>query len=255
MGIQSFVRQYLKSKYGKAFSFSPPGDVTVVIKDLMEHMQTIPEASINSLDDLLQFHVNIVKSVLYSQGNRIHTMHILVDREPPPVKRMIEHKERYKKIDMLPAEGAPYLPVKGSDVIPNPWIRFSSNFRLRQREYFPRLFNVLMDERWIMPRPGQKIVLHGFPGYSEYVRVYSQKKDAFEGNARGEILQIHRWNPATELPITPEMEERDPDLYNRVYMFQHVPPCSEWPQGLILPFCFDVLFCRLIATFYFDVLF
>jgi hypothetical protein len=231
MGLPSFARAYLKRKYLSAFSFKRPEDPTVVIMDLMEFIKVVPE-NVHTLDDAVRYFVNRVKSELYNNP-RLHTLIVLVDRTPPPVKRAVEHAKRYKNKDVFDAAGAPYLPVKGTDLVPSPWISFAGNYRLLQRELYGRLLNAFMDGYHLVPRPGQKLILHGFPGYMEYVRVYKQQAYAINTNDRGEVKQMHVWNTSSELPITEEMEKRDPDLYNRIFVFENVPPCAEWPQGLL----------------------
>jgi hypothetical protein len=233
MGHPTFARAHLKQKYLSAFSFKSPTNYSVVIYDLMKDMKSLPE-NVHTLDDVFYYFCNRLKSFLYDAPPCMTTLIVLVDREPPPVKRMVTHGKRYKNKDVFESSGAPYLPVKGTDLVPNPWIRFAGNFQLLQRELYPRLLNVFMSGNFLMPRPGQKIVFHGFPGYIEYVATYKQQAYALHSNDKNEVPQIHYWNPETELPITPEMEKRDPQLYNRIFYVENIPPCQEWPQGYVM---------------------
>lgn len=231
MGIDSFVRAYLKRHYTRAFSFTMPNNHSIVIMDLMEHMKSVPK-SVITLDDLTWHLVNKIKVNLFKKGN-VRVLVVLVDKDPPPVKRMVEHENRYKGKDVLDPKDGPYLPVKGTDLIVNPWIRFAGSYINLQRELYPRLLNAFMDPYYITPRPGQSIIFHGFPGYCEYETVFKQQPYALEQNSRGEVKRIHQWNVATELPITEEMEKRDKDLYNRVFIYENVVACEMYPRGFI----------------------
>jgi hypothetical protein len=194
----------------------------------------MPE-EVTTIDDAVLYLVNKIRTVLYQTGSTIETVIVMVDRKPPPVKRMIEHKRRYGKKDIYsskPGKG-PYLSADGSAMRPNPWISFAGNYKLLQRELYPRLFNAFMIGKLLVPRPGQSIILHGFPGYSEWVPVFSQNTYNIGTRDSGEVEQVHIWNYETELPLTKEEEKKDPNLYNRVYVIENVSPCMEWPQGFI----------------------
>lgn len=230
MGLPSFARAHLKRKYLPAFSFKSPQDHSVIIYDLMMVMKSLPD-NVITLDDVIHYVVGRVKSFLYDAPPCMTTMVVLVDRSPPPVKRMVEHAKRYKDKDVFDEKDAPYLPIKGTDLVPSPWIRFAGNYHLLQRELYPRLLNAFMQ---LMPRLGQQIILHGFPGYIEYVTTYKQQAYALHSNDANEVPQVHFWNAATELPITPEMEKRDPNIYNRIFTVENIPPCGEWPQGYVM---------------------
>jgi len=234
MGLPTFARKYLKETYADAFSFSAPepgssSAPTVCVYDLMKDLKYMPE-NILTLDDAIRYLVNKIKSVLL----RVTTLRVIVvcvDRAPPCVKRMVTHTGRYKSKDVYDAKKGPYLPTKSSGLIPTPWIRFAGNYKLLQREFYPRLFNAFMDGTYIVPQPGQMIVLHGFPAYSEWITVYKQQSSTINTNDRGQVEQIHFWKADLELPITKAMEREDPNLYNRIYVFENVPPCPLFPQG------------------------
>lgn len=233
MGLPTFARKYLKEIYAGAFSFScpkgPSGDPTVCVYDLMKDLKYVPE-NILSVDDALTYLTNKIKFLLLSVPT-LRVVIVCVDRKPPPVKRMVTHGKRYKGKDVFETNNGPYLPTKAAGLIPTPWIRFAGNYKLLQREFYPRLFNAFMDGSKIVPNPGQMIVLHGFPAYSEWVTVYKQQNYTLGTNDRGQIKQVHMWRTDIELPITKTMERDDVDLYNRIYVFENVPPCAQFPQG------------------------
>lgn len=235
MGLPTFARKYLKETYADAFSFScpkgPGGDPTVCVYDLMKDLKWMPE-SILTVDDALTYLTGKIKTLLLKIPT-LRAVIVTVDRKPPPVKRMVTHGKRYSKKDVFEAKNGPYLPTKSSGLIPTPWIRFAGNYKLLQREFYPRLFNAFMDGSKVMPGPGQMIVLHGFPAYSEWVTVYKQQNHHIGTNDRGQVKQVHMWRNDIELPITKAMEREDPHLYNRIYVFENVPPCAQFPQGYL----------------------
>lgn len=234
MGLPTFARKYLKETYTDAFSFSAPdgsGKPTVCVYDLMKDLKYMPE-NIQTLGDAIIYLVSKIKYVLLKIPT-IRVIIVCVDRRPPPVKRMVTHTGRYKSKDVFETKGGPYLPRLMKDLIPSPWIRFAGNYKLLQREFYPRLFNAFMDGQHIVPSPGQMIVLHGFPGYTEWITVYGQKNHHIGTNERGQIEQVHHWKVDGELPITKGMEREDPDMYNRVYVIENVPPCAQFPNGYL----------------------
>jgi hypothetical protein len=231
MGLPTFARKYLKETYATAFSYSPTGDPTVCVYDLMKDVKHMPD-EITTLDDVLHYLVNKVKTFMMNTPN-LRVMIVCVDRKPPPVKRMVTHAGRYKNKDVFEAKNGPYLPMKAQGLIPTPWIRFAGNYKLLQRELYPRLFNAFMDGNHIVPKPGQMLVLHGFPAFSEWITIYKQHSNHINTNERGQIKQVHFWKADLELPITKDMERADPDLYNRIYVFENVPPCQQFPQGYL----------------------
>jgi len=233
MGLPTFARKYLKETYTAAFSYSLAGldGPTVCVYDLMKDVKYMPP-EITTLDDVLHYLVNKVKTFMLNTPN-LRVMIVCVDRKPPPVKRMVTHKDRYKNKDVFKAKDGPYLPMKAQGLVPTPSIRFAGNYKLLQRELYPRLFNAFMDGNHIIPKPGQMLVLHGFPAYSEWVTVYKQHSNHINTNERGQIKQVHFWKADLELPITKELEQADRDLYNRIYVFENVPPCQQFPQGYL----------------------
>jgi len=231
MGLPTFARKYLKETYTTAFSYSLVGDPTICVYDLMKDVKYMPD-EITTLDDVLHYLVNKVKTFMLNTPN-LRVMIVCVDRKPPPVKRMVTHTGRYKNKDVFEAKNGPYLPMKAQGLVPTPWIRFAGNYKLLQRELYPRLFNAFMDGQHIVPKPGQMLVLHGFPAYSEYITVYKQHSNHINTNERGQVRQIHMWKADLELPITKAMERDDPDLYNRIYVYENVPPCQQFPQGYL----------------------
>lgn len=229
MGLPTFVRKHLSTKYLPAFTFELKGNPTVAIYDLMQDLKFLP-ADVTTLESAINFYINKIKSILYKNGTSIRTIIVMVDRKPPPVKRMVTHGKRYEKKDVLKGKG-PFLPECGADLVPTPWIRFAGNYKLLQREFYPRLFNAFINGQNIVPKVGQSIILHGFPGYAEYVAVYKQQPHMINNNHLGHELQLHTWNIARELPIKKERELRDPDLYNRVFIIENVAPSQQFPNG------------------------
>lgn len=232
MGLPTFVREWLKTRYLHCFKFSLDGVPTVAIKDLMEDIKFIPpDANYSTVGDVVGYFVSKIKAILFKPGTSIRTLIVMVDRAPPPIKRLVTHGPRYKGKDVLSAEEGPYLGAHDTDLLfDGPWIRFAGNYKLLQRELYPRLFNALMT---LQVKPGQMLILHGFPGYTEWTTVHYQHAYSTVGNGRGQVLQVHTWCTASELPLTEARERNDPDLYNRVFINEHVAPCAEHPRGFI----------------------
>lgn len=229
MGLPTFARDYLKQTYSSAFSFDAHGEPTICVYDLMKDLKYMPD-SVKMLDDAILYIVNKVKTVFLNVPT-LRVIIVCVDRKPPVVKRMVTHTKRYKNKDVFEAKGAPYLPVKYSALIPTPWIRFAGNYKLLQRELYPRLFNAFMDGIHFVPPSGRMLVLHGFPGYCEWETVYKQHTSTIKTNERGQVKRVHLWRVDLELPISKDMERDDPDMYNRVFVFENIPPCEQFPQG------------------------
>lgn len=230
MGLPTFARAHLKSTYLGAFSFTCKAAPTVCVYDLMKDVKYMPD-TVTTMEDVLVYLVNKIKTVLVKAGSTIKIIVVCVDRKPPPVKRMVTHGKRYKDKDVFMTKEGPYLPIQNKDLVPNPWIRFAGNYKLLQRELYPRLFNAFMDGIHIVPKPGQMIILHGFPGYMEYVTIYKQQAYSMGTNKQGQVKEVHIWKSATELPLTRERERSDPDLYNRIYVIENVEPCPQFPSG------------------------
>jgi hypothetical protein len=242
MGLPTFAKLELKKRYGDAFSFKRKHDPSVIVYDLMKDVKYMPtdyknpENSVNTLDDAIYYCTNKIKHLLHNSSFKVRVIIVCVDRKPPSAKRLITHGDRYDKKNVFShKDNKAYLPEKLSDLIPNPWIQFAGNYRLLQREFYPRLFNAFMDGIHILPGPGQMIVLHGFPGKTEYVPMYSQRA-YIETDDRGFANQIHMWKESSELPISREEEKRDPDLYNRIYYIENIIPGinAKYPQGGIV---------------------
>jgi hypothetical protein len=233
MGLPTFARAYLKQKYAKCFSYEKKGiQPQVITYDLMKDVKYLPP-NIVTLNDLLVYLTGKIKNELYQPG--VETIIVLVDRKPLQIKRLVTHQKRYKDKDVLKSKEGPYLPKRFNEKVNHldPWIRFAGNYKLLQRELYPLLLNAFLSGDFVTPRPGQTIILHGFPGYCEYIYVESKFKHTLRTDGQGRYEVIHQWRPDMELPITKKMEQEDPDLYNRVFLIENVPPCAEFPQGLM----------------------
>ncbi len=239
MGLGSEERNQLRIRYAKAFSFSCTIEASIAIVDFMQFVKVInPDAL--TVGDLVNYFVGKIKELALKNSN-LQEVIVIVDKAPHPVKRMVEHKKRYEKANVLEAiNGKAYLPAKLTDMLPGKagadsrekqaeWLRFAGNYKLLQRELYPRLYNAFMFD--FIPRCGQKLILCGFPGYSEFVDAVEPgawyvKEDP---NGRGYYVPA----PWRAFPITEEMEKEDEDLYNRVYIVEHGYPNDVDPQGPI----------------------
>lgn len=230
MGLTPFARVHLTEKYVQAFSFTRPKDATVVVYDLMKDLKFVPD-TVTTLDAAILYITGKINALLKSIEFPIQTVVVLVDRKPPPVKRMVTHSKRYKGKNVLRARDGPYLPVQLTHLIPTPWIRFAGNYKNLQREFYPRLLNAFMDNIHLTMRPGQTVVFHGFPGYTEWQTTFN--KEAYKGGSdeRGRVEIVHTWKESSELPIKKQQEQDDPDLYNRIFYIKCHYPDEAHPQG------------------------
>src|SRR5271163_567063 len=189
MGLPTFAKKFLKEQYNAAFSFDCPFEPTVIVLDMMMFLKFRPP-NVTTLEESINYDVDKIITLLNTQ-NRLRHLIVTVDRKPLPVKRMVAHKKRYEKKDVFPAKGGPYLPQKKSDPIPDPWIQLAGNYKLLQREYYPLLLNALLA---VVPRPGQKLVLHGFPGYMETLLYPRALPFTLRTTDKGEAVVPHYWS-------------------------------------------------------------
>jgi len=231
MGLESWTKERLIKWYRHAFSYDLKAAPEVAIVDLMQFLKAIPD-DIITLNDLVGFYVSIVLALFNKYPSLTHIV-VCVDRAGvhSPVKAMVTHTKRYKGVDVLDPAKGPYLPLKGIEPIPTPWINFAASGANMRRELYPRIFNAFMDGNLVLG-PGKSIILHGFPGRSQSVRVRATYTGNGTGDSGGYAEQVQRW-VGHELPISAEDEARDPDLYNRVYFVQHVAPCQQYPRGMM----------------------
>lgn len=238
MGLTGFARKYLRQKYAQAFSFKKPGMPHVIIYDLMKDVKYLPP-KVDTLRGILKYLVDRVKEHFFVDG--VETCIVLVDRKPLDVKRAITHKKRYEtnnRVNRLDENNGPYLPQSLDEKLNlggtnRPWIDFACNYKNLQRELYPLLLNAFLTDEYIVPRPYQKLYLHGFPGFVEYQYVDPRFAHTLRTDGRGKSEVVHLWQAQYELPLTEKGENDDPNLYNRVFFKEHIPPCFEYKQGLM----------------------
>lgn len=235
MGFDTKARdEYRDNLFAKAFSFAlqKSDNPTIAIVDFMAFVKVLPD-EIKLRHEMIEYFCNKVKRIMKPESIRVCI--VLVDGKKIPVKHMVVHTTRYANINVYKYEkGKCYLPKKALDLVPTEWNRFAGNYKLLRRELYPILFNAFMNCDIFTPRPGQMLVLSGFPGRSRYETVYRTNAWDLPTNAHNQQLVVQMWNVERELPITPEMEEADPDLYNRVYILENVVPCPDFPQGALI---------------------
>jgi hypothetical protein len=233
MGVDTWVRDFLISRYHGAFSFDLVGTPTTCTMDFMQFVKSIPD-DIHTLNDLVGYFTGIIMGV-FSRNPSIMRLIVCVDRTGihSPVKGMVTHVTRYKRVDVLDPDKGPYLPSDETGKVPKPWLGFAASGLLLRRELYPRLFNAIIGGVHKRLAPGKSIILHGFPGRSEYqVERAAHPYEAGTSSVTNPIKQVRLWKKS-ELPITADDEARDKDLYNRIYFVEHVAPCPGWPQGMI----------------------
>jgi hypothetical protein len=229
MGLPTFARQELRDRFTRAFSFAlstKKALPTVCMFDLMQAVKYL-DKSILTKGEAIDYFVDRIKYILLSKESFIQKLVVFVDTKPIPVKRMVEHKKRYKNREKLSAKKGPYLGKDDNSLLPD-WSQFSANYKLLQRELYPRLFNALMQ---LTLKPGQIIILSGFPGRSRFETIYGEKPWEAKRSLRDNQVRVVKFWDEDELPITKKQEQEDPDLYNRTYTYEHVAPCEQFPNG------------------------
>jgi hypothetical protein len=98
------------------------------------------------------------------------------------------------------------------------WRRYTANRDLVRRELYPLIFNAFLSDKYFCPEEGEQLILHGLPGQWVYrQRVVGKDYAIAEAGDRGVPELVPRSR------ITPEDEQDDPDLYNRVFCIKRGP--------------------------------
>jgi hypothetical protein len=233
MGLPPEERNFFRTTFGAAFTFTLKGDPTVAIVDFMQYVKSIGK-DVATKDQMLTYFINNIQFLMMDKTSTFRTVIVMVDGIPPPVKRMIEHKKRYAKKDVFDAKKGPYLPKRGCDLIPaqDQWIRFAGNYKLLRRELYPELFNAFMRCTHFTPPVGKTLILSGFPGRSAWENLSGPGSWDNPAHSQGRVRVVRFWEPS-ELPITSAMEKMDPDLYHRCYVLVNEAPCPEFPRGAL----------------------
>lgn len=250
MGIKKWVKEFFRNRYRKAYldEGEEPTDGNVLIVDFMQYMKYIPD-EVKTLGDLLHFLMSHLKRKITSFKGRLQVIVICFDQKATDhecnLVKSICYQSRYKNTDFYPAEGAPYLPKRDDGQLPPEWNRFCGSSTLLRRELYPLIYNCCLDSRYVQLRFGQSLVLQGLPGRTmdDIPNMKQNHKQLFSAGVydpkheeafASAMCQLVPWDRAW-LPITPEMEQRDKDLYNRVYVIKAVPPNvdARFPKGFL----------------------
>ena len=211
MGTGTSERNEMRKMFSAAFTATldeaAKASLSIVIIDFMQYVKYI-KPKYRMLSDIMNYFVGRVQKLMLEKFTNARVFIVLVDGRPVPVKRMVEHVGRYKEKNVFSAKKGPYLPKNWSDLVPEPWIQFAGNYKLLRRELYPLLFNAFLFCTHFVPRPGQMLVLSGFP---------SPSPSPAEGGGREDVQP---WN-LSSLPITKQAELADADMYHRVYFVEH----------------------------------
>lgn len=234
MTFGSETKDFVEEQFPGAFKWvlDKSKNHTILICDFMQFTKSKPN-SVETLDELIQHFKQIVLQLLYRTCSTLRICIICVDGKPVEVKRMVAHVKRYGGKEILKYDPKqPRLPAKGTDLVPKDWITFAGNYELLRRELYPLLFNTFMFD--VEPLPGQSLILSGFPGRSGYAQAHVERPWECQTNDHGRVWQVKKWERSHELPITPQMEAEDTDLYHRVYLVENVPACPQFPEGALV---------------------
>jgi hypothetical protein len=225
MGLPSAIKKLIMARYGKAFLEATAPRAPIRVIDFMQHVKSIPD-EMTSAKDFARWLVKtkVLDLLERSQYNGVTMVIVCVDRDrlPNKVKRSRGKLEVHEK--------APHIV---DDIIPEDWAAFSSSRKRLQRELFPLIFNAFMDENFARVEPGQEIILNGFPGIYD---VEFRRRTAMVGHGGWEVdmrpKQVLLWHH-DELPLTKHREEKDKDLYNRVFTIKGLGGTPQCPYPSI----------------------
>ena len=248
MGINTWVITWLKKRYPNAFPHDDPGFGTILIVDMMQYLKYLPEGC-TTLGSIKQYVMSQVRRKIESFKGRLRVIILCFDQKVVHHNchkvKSICHAKRYKNVDLYPLDGSPYLPREDSGKLPKEWNRFCGSSTLLRRELFPLLYNCCLDSKYIQLSFGQSLILQGLPGrtiyqipdlkstYLSYMTTGvndPNHPEAMESSMQKLVLWNVDW-----LPITAEMENRNPDMYNNVYIVKAVPPGVDhrFPRGFL----------------------
>jgi len=233
MTFGSKEKEFLEVQFPNCFKWTLDKSTgyTILICDFMQFTKSKPN-SVETRDELLRHFKEIVNGLMFRYCNTLRIVIIVVDGKPVDVKRMVAHVKRYSgKPIMQYEENNPRLPQNAYDLVPKDWITFAGNYELLRRELYPLLFNQFMFH--LEPKAGQSLILSGFPGRSGYAQAHHERPWECVADNGGKVWQVKEWQ-LNELPITPQMEEDDPDLYHRVYILENIAPCANFPEGALI---------------------
>jgi len=254
MTTDQYVRKQWRARYGTppgqqqkgAFHHEYPEHVQVVILDFMQFVKSIGDQN-QTIRQVIREWVNRIKSLF-----RAHVQYVVVcvDRGSPPVKTIHCHAKRYSKVKRFGDQDSPILshnldkPLHLCGVEDKNWMRLAGNQNLLRREVYPLLWNALTDPQQFQLRPGQMLVLSGFPSKMRQVttvhglaweRQFTYKDTAYVADQwHLDDVNLSDW------PITAAYEQQDPELYRRVFRIvclddqrMFVERAPEWENDIL----------------------
>lgn len=181
MTLETWVKDYIESRYPSCFDFDGPGsDLSVLTVDMMQWVKgALPGDFVKNERQLISYYKNKI-SRLFDTGANI--VIICFDKTSPAVKQMVCHTKRYERrcklcrqFPELPKgkragpehfdancgkkcidnqimwhEEGPHLHVDDSYPIDPDWSKFASDSRNLKYELYPRIANALL--AWCPPR-------------------------------------------------------------------------------------------------------
>ena len=262
MGIVTWVKQWLIKRYTskdpeknafpeqyEQWARDKHGEWRfMLVIDMMQIMKYLPEG-VETLGDLLAFIMNRVRQKIAKYKGRASVIVLCWDQKVTEHQcnkvKGICHATRYKGVDFYDEDKGPYLPKTMDGQLPPEWNRFCGNSNLLRRELYPHIYNCCLDSRYIQLHFGQRLVLQGLPGIT-FENDPEMKAKHFEylttgvNNPRSAEALIESQQDLIPwkiewLPLTKASEQADPDLYNRVYSIEAIPPGVDhrFPNGFL----------------------
>jgi hypothetical protein len=226
MGIDSWVFKATKRAYKGTFQDTFPDNLKqrrhVALEDLQKVIKAKPDF-VTTIHGFLKFVVDFIVNRMRRKDIPSPHFTALFDRWTPPAKAAIAHVKRDKGVDPIPYDAnKPVLdgsqPRVEQEVMKTSesWRRYTSNRELVRRELYPLIFNAFLSDKYYCPEEGEQLILHGLPGQWVY-KQRAMGKDYALADARGVPELVPRSR------ITPEDEQDDPDIYNRVFCIKRAP--------------------------------
>jgi hypothetical protein len=224
MGIAGWVFKVTKKRYHKTFTtelpdcFKSQQHVTVI--EAQKWIKVKPEY-VKTVRQYKSYITKQAKLMMRNVDNKNPCLIVLFDKWTPKAKKIMTHTTRDKNVMecYVYDEEQPVLDELQPDESPEAmmdmahWLRYTTNRELVRRELYPIIYNAFIDEKFYMPQGNEQLILHGLPGAWQFKKKYNvsfmDDPSIMYDEGLPELTPRARIRPYTE--------DRDPDLYNRVF--------------------------------------
>ena len=191
----------------------------IYISDIMAYIKGKPK-KITTTDIYGRWLMNKFKSPLVAPGSTYHTHVLMADSGSPPTKEIHTHTQRDAKHAVSDSEEQhqescefdpdEHIILNGQNqYLPKDWAKYTSNRALMRRELYPFILSLLTNPEYMFLPAGKVIVTSGIPFF------IGVSSTAFDG-------KIYQTIHTECCAITEEMEQLDPELYNRGGLIRYI---------------------------------